>query len=202
MRRDRSSVGVMLLAVVVAAVPWMAAAGQASVPHDAAFAKAREQLADLLASEEFTKVEVAASSFDRAMEWIYAAVETYLDAAVPELGSVDTAREYGVEILRGLNDHTIRYADEDGYQLAGDRRLLVSNEEEARQLGELLARVAELIHAHHAGHGINIRSTARKIFEAMLPVQGTGQSLVTQYLVHLRTMTREERRALMKYALE
>ena len=110
--------------------------------------------------------------------------------------------EYGVEILRGLNDHTIRYADEDGYQLVGDRRLLISNEEQAKELGELLARVAEMIHSYHAGRGVNIRSAAKRIFEAMLPVQGTGQSLVTQYLVHLRVMTPEEQRALMKYALE
>ena len=202
MKRNRSVVRLMLVAAILCPVGKMAAAEGPSVPHDAAYQQAKEQLADLVASEEFTKVEVAASSFDRAMEWIYTAVETYLDEAVPKLGSVDTAREYGVEILRGLNDHTIHYADEDGYQLVGERRLLISNEEEAKQLGELVARVAVMIHAAHAGRGVNIRSAARRIFEAMLPVQGTGQSLVTQYLVHLRSMTREERRALMKYALE
>ncbi len=201
MKKNASVVSAILTVAVLSAVPCMAAAGQA-VPHDAAFVQAREQLVDLVASEDFTKVEVAASSFDRAMEWIYAAVETYLDAAIPELGSVESAREYGVEILRGLNDHTIRYADEEGYQLVGDRRLLISNEEEAKELGELLARVAEMIHSYHAGRGVNIRSAAKRIFEAMLPVQGTGQSLVTQYLVHLRVMTPEEQRALMKYALE
>ncbi len=201
MQKNASVVSAILTVAVLSAVPCMAAAGQA-VPHDAAFVQAREQLVDLVASEDFTKVEVAASSFDRAMEWIYAAVETYLDAAIPELGSVESAREYGVEILRGLNDHTIRYADEEGYQLVGDRRLLISNEEEAKELGELLARVAEMIHSYHAGRGVNIRSAAKRIFEAMLPVQGTGQSLVTQYLVHLRVMTPEEQRALMKYALE
>lgn len=202
MKRSGSVVSTIITVAVLLAAQWTAAAGQSAVPHDAAFEQAKEQLADLVASEDFTKVEVAAASFDRAMDWVYMAAETYLETAIPKLGSVESAREYGVEILRGLNDHAIRYADEDGYQLVGERRLLISNEEEAKELGELLARVAVMIHSHHAGRGVNIRSAAKRIFEAMLPVQGTGQSLVTQYLVHLRMMTPEEQRALMKYALE
>jgi len=195
-----------ILLVAAVAVSWPAAAGTGTpapaVPRDAAYRQAREQLADLLASEDFGKVEVAAASFDRAMALIYTAVEGYLDRAVPALGGVDTAREYGVEVLRGLDDHRIHYADEDGYDLAGERRLLIANEEDAAALGELLARVAGLIHDAHAGRGVDIRSAARRIFEGMLPVQGTGQSLVSQYLVRLRTLTAADRRELMRYALE
>ncbi len=198
-----------VLMFALAGAPCAVAFGQVTAPspdpavaHDAAYRQAREQLADLLASEEFDKVEVAAASFDRAMDLIYTAVDAYLERAVPELGGIGAAREYGVEVLRGLDDHRIHYADEDGYDLAGERRLLISNEQEAAELGELLARVAGLIHDAHAGRGVEIRTAARRIFEGMLPVQGTGQPLVSQYLVRLRTLTRSDRRELMRYAVE
>ncbi len=179
----------------------VAAPAQQEVPHDAAYKAAREHLADLLASEEITKVEVASSSFDDAMQLIYATVDTYLGRAVASLG-VKAAEEYGVEVIRGLEDHDVHYADQDGLQLVGEQRVLISNEEQARQLGELLARVADLIHEGHGGRGVNIRSAARKIFGAMLPTMGTGQSLATQYLNHLRLMTEAEKKALIKYATE
>jgi len=202
--RGNGVMGMVVVAVVLAAgVAWAQATGpETAVPRDDAYRQAREQLADLLASEDFDKVEVAASSFDRAMELIYRAVETYLDRAVPALGSIETAREYGVEVLGGLQDHTIHYADDDGYDLAGERRLLISSESDAADLGELLARTAIMIHAAHPGHGVEIRTAARRIFDGMLPVQGTGQPLVSQYLVRLRTLTRSGQRELMRYALE
>jgi len=104
----------MMVAIAVAATGVLEAESQA-VPHDDAYRQAKEQMADLLASEEFDKVEVSAASFDRAMDFIYMAVETYLDQAVPGLGDVETAREFGVDVLQGLNDHKIRYAGDSGY---------------------------------------------------------------------------------------
>lgn len=170
--------------------------------HDAAYRQAREQMADMLASEDFNKVDFAASSFDRAMELIYTAVDTYLDRAVPALGGVETARKFGIHILQGLNDHKIHWADEDGYDLAGKRYLLVSDEADAGNLGELLARVAILIHSANGGVGVDIRRAAKKIFEGMLPVEGSGQPLVTQYLVRLRSLSGSDRKALLDFALE
>lgn len=201
MRRARLVMVMTLACCVAYAGGLMASPAQQKVPHDAAYRAAREHLADLLASEEVTKVEVASSSFDEAMQLIYTTVDTYLGRAVGSLGVKD-AEEYGVEIIRGLEDHDVHYADQDGLELVGEQRVLISNEDQARQLGELLARVADLIHEGHGGRGVNIRSAARKIFEGMLPTRGTGESLATQYLVRLRLMTDAEKRALVKYATE
>lgn len=190
--------GVTLLLTATAG----ASVDEPKVPHTSAYNAAREQLTDLIASEEFTKVEVAAASFNRALDMIYTVVETYLDTAVPELGDVQTAKEYGVEILRGLNEHKIRYAGDGGFTLLGDQHLLVSNETEAQELGQLLGMVAVMIHDARVGRGVNIQSAARRIFEGMLPTQDAGQSLVTQYIARLQTMTSAEKRELMEYAVE
>jgi hypothetical protein len=188
-----------VIVTMMAALTGIAAAS--GVPHDAA-RQAREQMADLMASEDFTKVEFAAASFDDAMKLIYTAADTYLDRAVPALDGVETARKLGVKVLQGLNDHTIRYADENGYDLAGKRRLLISTQEDAEELGELLARVAIMIHSVHGGVGIDVRRAARRIFEGMLPVHGSGQPLVKQYLVRLRMLSKADRKALLEYAVE
>ncbi len=191
----------MMVAIAVAAAGVLEAESQA-VPHDDAYRQAKEQMADLLASEEFEKVDVSAASFDRAMDFIYMAVETYLDQAVPGLGDVETAREFGVDVLQGLNDHKIRYAGDSGYALAGKRRVLISGEEDAKDLGELLAQVAMMIHGGRKRVSIDTRSAARKIFEGMLPVEGTGQPLVTQYVVRLRMMSEGDRKRILEYAIE
>jgi len=193
---------VSLMTVLLLAVATMAGAVLPDVSHDAAYTRAREQMADVLASEKFEKVEVAAASFDRAMVLIYTAVERYLDEAIPALGNVDTARTYGVAVLRGLNDARIRWAGEDGYNLAGKRRLLVSNEDDATTLGDVLARVAILIHDGRPDPGADLRRAARKIFESLLPVEGTGQPIVDQYLVQLRMMSKADRKRLLEFALE
>ncbi len=186
--------------MVVMMVAGVAVAGQRA-PQEAGTVTreaVRERLADILAGEDFDKVEFAVSTFDQAMEWIYLAVDTYLDGAIPKLGGPGAAGEYGTEILGGLEDHKVRWADDNGLDLVGNRRLLVSSPEEARELGELMLRTALLIQEAGVGHGVAIRSAARKVFETMLPVEGTGQSLVTQYVVRLRMMTKPDREALLK----
>ncbi len=191
----------MMVAFVVAVMGVMAAESLEAT-DDAAYRRAREQMADLLASEDFERVDISAASFDRAMVLIYTAVDNYLDQAVPGLGDVESAREFGVDVLQGLNDHKIRYVGDSGYALAGKRRVLISGEEDATDLGELLAKVALLIHEGHGKPGIDARKAARRIFEGMLPVEGTGQSLVSQYLVRLRMMSKADRKELLKYALK
>ena len=176
----------------------MAAPGPA--PGEAA--GARERLADLLASERMERVEFSAASYDRAMALIYTAVDTYLAEAVPRLGGVETAEAYGVEVFEALDAHRIRYADEDGYDLTGERRIVVSTESEAEALGELAAEVASMLHDAHAGRGVAVQAAARRIFEGMLPVEGNGQPLVEQYLVRLRTLSGPDRRELLRWALE
>jgi len=204
-------VGLMVLATVVAAMGVAEAVSEEIVseeiaseeaPNDAAYLRAREQMADLLASEEFERVDISAVSFDRAMALIYMAVDNYLDQAVPGLGDVESAREFGVDVLIGLNDHKIRYAGDDGVSLVGKRRLLISGEQDAKDLGEVLARVAMLIDGGHGRPGINARLAAQRIFEGMVPVQGTGQSLVSQYVVTLRMLTKADSKALVDFALK
>ncbi|GEM_PF-3461703 len=186
--------------VVVMMVAGMAGAGQPAPRETGTVTReaVRERLADILAGEDYDRVEFAVSTFDQAMEWIYLAVDTYLDSAIPKLGGPGPAGEYGAEILGGLEDHKVRWADDNGLDLVGERTLLVSSPEEARQLGELLLRTALLIREAGVGHGVAIRSAARKVFETMLPVEGTGQSLVTQYVVRLRMMTESDRKALLE----
>ncbi len=184
---------VAVLAVTVGlAVP--AAAGE-----DAARAAVRERLADMLAGENLDKVEFRALDFDQAMRWIYLAVDTYLDRAAARLGGDEAAGEYGAEILAGLEDHTVRYADEQGLEVVGEQVLRVESDEQARQLGELLYRVAELLREAHVGRGVALRSAARKVFETMAPVAGNRQSLVTQYVVRMRSLTPEERRDMVRW---
>lgn len=190
---------IFLTAILLFATIGFAGAAEKEISHDAAYQKAREQMADLLASEDCQKIEVSASSFDRAMDWVYRAVDTYLEKAAPGLGGSERAGEYGVELLRGLNEHRVRYAEEDGHDLVGDRNLLVSSEEDAVDLGELLARVAEIVDEAHVGRGVNIQSAAKKVFESLAPTAGANQGLITQYLVELRAMSREERESLTRH---
>ena len=186
----------------VVAVTGILEAGPQEATDDAAYQQAREQMADLLASEEFEKVDVAASSYDRAMTMIYIAVDTYLDQVVPTIDDVELVREFGIDVLKGLNEHRIHYAGDDGYNLAGKRRLLISNDTDAEDLGEVLARVTLLIHGGHGKPGFQAQRAADRIFEGMLPVEGTGQPLVKQYLVRLRMLSKADQKQLVKSALE
>lgn len=194
-------VKLMVLLIVVAVTGVMAADSQ-EVPHDAAYEKAKEQMADMLASEDFEKVDISAASFDRAMELIYLAVEKYLELAIPALGDAETAREFGVDVLLGLNEHKIHYAGDDGVNLVGDRRLLISGDQDALDLGEVVARVAILIHDGHGKPGIDVRLAAQRIFGGMVPVEGTGQSMISQYLVKLRMMSKSDTKLLVDFALK
>jgi len=172
------------------------------VPRDDAYNQAREQLADLLASEDIEKIDISAATYDRAMNLIYMAVETYLDRSIPELGDARTALDLGKNVLKGLNEHKVHYKGDNGYDLVGDRNILIAQEDDARDLGELLARVAGMIHEAHGLPGLQAERAARRIFEGMLPVEGTGQSLVEQYLVSIRMLSKADRKMLLKYALE
>ena len=194
-------VGLMVLAIGVAATGVVFAGAQGET-HDDAYRQAKEQMADLLASEEFEKVDVAASSYDRAMTMIYIAVDTYLDQVVPTIDDVELVREFGIDVLKGLNEHRIHYAGDDGYTLAGKRRLLISNDTDAEDWGEVLARVTLLIHGGHGKPGFQAQRAADRIFEGMLPVEGTGQPLVKQYLVRLRMLSKADQKQLVKSALE
>ncbi len=171
----------------------------ANVPHDGAYMKAREQIADLLASESLENVDFRAVTFDEAMNLIYTTTDSYLEGAIEPLGGIELAREYGAEVVAGLEDHKVRYKNDDGIDLVGDRVFAVKTVDEARQLGELLRRVAEIVHQARPGHGVSIRRAAEKVFETLLPSAGTGQSLVTQYVVRLRTMTAADRKQLIEY---
>lgn len=196
-----SRVVVMVFLIVVATTGVMANDAQ-EVPHDAAYEQAREQMADLLASEDFERVDISAASFERAMDLIYIAVDKYLELAIPALGDAEAAREFGVDVLQGLNEHKIHYAGDDGYNLVGDRRLLISGEQDALDLGDVVARVAILIEGAHGMPGINVRPAARKIFGGMMPAEGTGQAMITQYLVKLRMLSKADTKLLLDFAMK
>lgn len=198
---QNSRVGLIVLLVVVVTTGVMATDSQ-EVPHDEAYEKAKEQFADILASEDFEKVDVSAASFNRAMDLIYIAAEKYLDMAIPGLGDAETAREFGVDVLQGLNEHKIHYAGDDGANLVGSRRLLIATEQDALDLGEVVARVAILINSRHAKPGINVSPAARRIFGGMLPVEGTGQSMITQYLVKLKMLSKSDTKLLLDFAMK
>lgn len=195
----RVAVGMVLAMICGLAAAQSPQAAGAAAPHDAAYLKAREQIVDLLASESVEKIEFVAVTYDEAMKLIYAAADSYLEGAIKPLDGVEPAREYGVEVLRGLEDHKVRYKNEDGIDLVGKRVLSIKTADEAGQLGELVRRVAEIVHEATPGRGVSIRRAAEKVFETLLPSAGTGQSLVTQYVVRLRTMTSSDREQLIEY---
>ncbi|MCG6963600.1 MAG: hypothetical protein LJE95_10075 [Acidobacteria bacterium] len=198
----RMAVGMVLVMTCGLAAAQSPQASGAAVPHDAAYMKAREQIVDLLASESVEKIEFVAVTYDEAMNLINTATDSYLEGAIKPLGGVEPAREYGVEVLRGLEDHKVRFKNEDGIDLVGKRVLSIKTADEARQLGEVVERVAEIVHEATPGHGISIRRAAEKVFETLLPSAGTSQSLVTQYAVRLRTMTSSDREQLIEYLRE
>lgn len=197
-----ATLGIVLVLSCGLAVAQSPQAAVAAVPHDAAYLKAREQIVDLLASESIEKIEFVAVTYDEAMKLIYAATDSYLEGAIKPLGGIDPAREYGVEVLRGLEDHKVRFKNEDGIDLVGKRVLAIKTADEARQLGEVVGRVAEIVHEASPSRGVSIRRAAEKVFETLLPSAGTGQSLVTQYAVRLRTMTSSDRKQLIEYLRE
>lgn len=191
------------VACLVSFMMLVAMAGTAdSVDRDPGYDKVREQMADLLASDQLDKVDFSAQTYDLAMAWIYRAVDTYLEGSAEALGGIEDAGEFGFEVLQGLNKHKVRYMDDDGYDLVGDRDLVVSNEQDAVEMGELIGIVAVMIHDAHAGRGVGIQIAAKRIFEGLFATPGTGQSVIGQYLVQLQDLSETEKRALIEYALE
>ena len=169
------------------------------VAHDARYERAREQLIDILAAEDYEKVNVSAATFGNAMALLQLGVDTYLEGSVGPLGSIDKAREYGAAILQGLEDAKVKYDDYGGADLVGGLSLEVRTDAEARELGEMMAQVAGLLAESRAGHGASLRSASRRVFEALKVIPGTGQSLVTQYVGQLQSLSKSDRREMIRW---
>jgi len=172
------------------------------VAHDASYEKVREQLLDVLAAEEYDKVDVRAATFGTAMALLRLGLDTYLEGAIKQLGSVERAGEYGGAILQGLEDAKVRYDDYGGTDLVGGQSLVVHNEAEARDLGAMMLGVSGLLAEARAGHGASLRSAARRVFEGLKVIPGTGQSLVTQYADRLSSLSRSDRDEMIRWIHE
>lgn len=170
-----------------------------SLPAGPGWQKARERLADTLASESVEQVEIEATTFDGAMALIYRVTDTYLGGAAARFSDPATAAEYGVRVIEGLEKHKVTPTVK---TLVGGEHLLISSGDDARALGELLLTTATIIRRidEDGKVRLSVRDTAARIFNGFLYDSEVGIPMVQQYLEQARELGRQPLGELTRYA--
>ena len=175
----RAAAAALLTTVLV-----LPAAAQETAAPSGAHALARQEITDLLASNAIQRVDIQAKSYDAAAALVGTVADTYLAAAEPPLGGAAPAGEYGVAVINGLNDHNVKGA----VRIFGGASLVVGTPDDARNLGTLLAVAAEAIHraAAAASGRVQLRDTAKNLFDAVMVNSESTEPLLGQYLTRVK----------------
>ncbi len=174
-------------AALLATVLVLPAAAQETAPpatSTGAHTLARQEITDLLASNAIQRVDIQAKTYAAAAALTATVADTYLAAAEAPLGGATTAGEYAVAVINGLNDHSVKGV----VRIFGGASLVVGTPDDARNLGTLLAVAAETIHraAAAASGRVQLRDTARNLFDAVTVDSESTEPLLTQYLSRVK----------------
>ena len=171
-----------LLAIALA-VPF---AGAQPAAQTDAQALARREITDLLASNAIQRVDIRATNYESAGTLMKTVADTYLAAAVTPLGGAKTAGAYAVAVINGLNDHRVKGA----VRIFGGASLAVAGEQDAKDLGTLIATAAVAIHraAAAAPGRVLLRDTAKNLFDAVTADGESTEPLLAQYLHQVKAI--------------
>lgn len=150
-------------------------------------AAARQEITDLLASPAVERIDIRATSLNAANSLIERVADTYLDLATAPLGGVKAAGEYGVAVINGLNDHRVKGV----IRILGSATLVVATEQDARDLGTLLALAATSLHRASEGYQgrILLRDSAKNLFDAVIADSEGNTPLLKQYLTQVKELS-------------
>jgi hypothetical protein len=155
----------------------------ASGSRDAEITRARDTLADLLASEQIERIDFEAETYDQAMDHIHAAVDTILELNLADSRDIPVLVENASEVIGALNSHKPR-----GLMMTFGKdvdRLPVRSPGEARMLGELVGKTVLLIRERFGEQGVSYGDEATKLFRSAVLDVEEGSFLV-QYLEAIR----------------
>ena len=152
----------------------------------------REPLIDLLASDAISRIDFVATSFDVAITHIETSVETIISTTAAEDSTPEEKVQALADVIRALDDFKAR---RDGYNF-GDLTLVILDESDAIQLGELIGLTTVMILEDKASRGMaNI--SAKALFRGVTLDSEEGISPIEQLLGHVKivnAMPHEERR--------
>ncbi len=89
-------------------------------------------------------------------------------------------------VLNGLNDHHVK-----GLRLLGATSLAVATEQDARDMGTLLALAATALHRASQNYKgrVLLRDSAKNLFDAVTADTQSTTPLLTQYLTQVRALS-------------
>ncbi len=175
-----------IVAAVLAAL-LCAGAGPAAPP---AAQDPVERLADVLALDEVATFDFQATNWDDARRLLRLAAETAYREVADVWPDRELAWPYLEQVARGIGETTLR---EEDHTLIGDRKIVVADEDAARQAGEVIALVARVVHRLELRYGkVPVRETARAIVGHVVLDQGSGQPIVVQVLWQLKELAAKD----------
>jgi len=144
-------------------------------------AASREILIDLLASDEISRIDFVSTSFDVAIGHIETSVDTMIQyTEVEDFKPEDRARALA-DVIRALDDFKAR---RDGYNF-GDLTLVILDEADAVQLGELIGLTTMMILEDTASRSM-VDISAKALFRGVTLDSEEGISPVEQLLDHVK----------------
>lgn len=163
--------------------------GQGEQPTAVTLERARQELAELLASESTVRLDFQATSYDGAMDLIDRAVDVYLGEAVGRLGSPEKALDWGRKIITAINTHRMIFE----VKTLGKKTIPIVNEADANALGELMGNVMGILLriGKDGERPISIDGSARKILGEVILDSGERTPLINQYLRSVKTFSDE-----------
>ncbi len=151
----------------------------------------REPLIDLLASESIERIDFVSTSFDGAIGNIELAVDTMLETTKSAPSPPKETVRALAEVIRALDGFKAR---RDGYNF-GSLKLVVLDQGDARQLGELVGLTAVMILEDPASRAA-VQPSAKTLFRGLTLDSEEGISPLEQLLDHVKKvneMPRSER---------
>jgi hypothetical protein len=142
----------------------------------------REQIIDLLASDETDRIDFTATSFDEA----FGRIEMVTDRILGQTAVLGLSQEdqtlLCVAIIGALDDFTPRTS---GYTF-GELRLVVLSDAHASVLADLVAESAKIINKGNRTH--TARGAAESLFRGVVLDIEAGISPLEQLLEHVQTV--------------
>jgi hypothetical protein len=173
-----------LLVALSLGVAWTSAAA-GDWTDDASVSAAREQLADLMASDRLDRVDFRAETFDQAMDLVYRAVDTALERCRQDLRDPSDAARVAGDVLEAFNGHTSRGL---ATTLMDSKEFPIANLDDATALGDMVGMATVLVR-EFAGPDASperIQKAATNLFTSVAIEPDGGLSYLRQYLEHVQ----------------
>lgn len=187
------TVRMLVIVFTLLGVAALAAAEQPATPstydpeNDPACAHAREQVADLLASDAIERIDVVAMTFDDAMELIYTTVDGILARAMDRFEDPVGAAAFASDVVEAFDSHEPRGLS---MTFLEDAEIEITDSDKAESLGALLGAATVLVRQHVGADASpeRVRAAATGLFRSVVLEPDGGMSYLDQYLTHVETV--------------